>query len=147
MTFYSLKLTSIYNHSYMYLIKSLDFCCKYSLVWGLTRLLPNNSRNNSVFSESNNNNMCFGSHQGIEQLIRHFTSYPSPFHLLQVPLIDSTLSNTRHLLYSSVGNPSEVKGLRVEWLLVSLFLEFISRRGEYPEENEIKETKAKGTFS
>ena len=67
MTFYSLKLTSIYNHSSMYLIKSLDFCCKYSLVWGLTRLLPNNSRNNSVFSESNNNNMCFVSHQGIEK--------------------------------------------------------------------------------
>jgi len=46
-----------------------------------------------------------------------------------------------------VGNPSEVKGLRVKWLLVSLFLEFISRRGEYPEENEIKETKPQEAFS
>lgn len=45
-----------------------------------------------------------------------------------------------------MGNPLEVKGLGVKWLLVSLFLESISKRGEYPEENEIEETKPKGTF-
>ena len=36
---------------FIYLMNSFDFCCKYSLAWGLTRLFPNNSRKSSVFSK------------------------------------------------------------------------------------------------
>ena len=46
----------IRNHNY--LINSLAFSCKYSLVCGRIKLLPNNSKKSSHFSVSSKDSLC-----------------------------------------------------------------------------------------